>query len=370
MMKPAVIPVRNGGETAYQITITDDFSLLPKALSSLKTEERTVCVVTDSNVEKLYAAQVTEALQGVCKRVLLYVLSAGEEHKNLDAVTGIYRFLIENHLDRKDVLIALGGGVTGDITGYAAATYLRGIRFVQVPTTLLAMVDSSIGGKTGVDFALYKNMVGAFHMPSAVYINLQTLRTLPDEQFACGMGEVLKHGLIRDADYYEWTISHMDEIEERDSETLRRLVEGSCLIKRGVVERDPLEQGERAILNFGHTIGHAIEKLKNFTLPHGQCVSLGCGATAYISMQRGMIDEDDFYEVRDMSVGFHLPITFDHLRAEDILEAVRHDKKMDAGQIRFILLEKIGKAVIDTTVTEQEIKEAVAVIDGEQISFA
>ena len=363
-MKNKVIPVRYGPETGYQITVSDSFEGLPDALAVLDLSSRKVCVITDSHVEKLYADEVTRRLASVCSAVHLFSFPAGEAQKNLHVIQQMYRFFVDKKLDRKDVVISLGGGVVGDMAGFAAATYMRGIRFVQVPTTLLAQVDSSIGGKTGVDFGGYKNLVGAFHMPSAVYINVSVLATLPDEQFSCGMGEVLKHGLIRDAAYYAWTIENMSEIMERDMAVLPTLVETSCLIKKRIVENDPKEQGERALLNFGHTVGHAIETLKGFSLPHGHCVALGCVAAAYISWQRGHLSEEEFYEARDMNVGFSLPITYEGIRPEDIVETLRHDKKMDAGKIRFILLKKIGKAFIDTTVTEEEILEAVRQIDG------
>ena len=360
-----LLPVRKGGKVCYNIVLEDSFAGLAEALGELDLSERRVCIVTDSNVGPIYAQQVSDILAGCCKEVCLYTLPAGEENKNLDEIQKLYRFLIEHNFDRKDVLAALGGGVTGDMTGFAAATYLRGIRFIQIPTTMLAQVDSSIGGKTGVDFDQYKNMVGAFHMPSLVYVNIHTLDTLPAEQFACGMGEVLKSGLIRDAEYYEWCIEHMFDIQDKDPELMLRLVEKSCQIKRAIVEKDPTEQGERALLNFGHTIGHAIEKLSNFKLLHGQCVALGYVAAAHISWKRGLISSDDFYEIRDMNVGFDLPISFDTLKPEDIVEATHKDKKMSSGQIRFILLSKIGRAFIDETVTDDEMLEAVRAIDAD-----
>ena len=362
MNKNNAIPVRMNGQKIYDILIRDDFQALPDALAALNIQGRRLCIVTDSNVAPLYLAPVRDLLAPICGSVSEYVIPAGEENKTLDQIRGLYEHLIRSSFDRQDFLIALGGGVIGDMTGFAAATYLRGISFVQIPTTLLSQVDSSIGGKTGVDFDQYKNMVGAFHMPSLVYINLQTLLTLDEEQFASGMGEVLKHGLIRDAAYYENVLENMSAIEERDISALRAVVEGSVLIKRSVVEKDPTEKGERAILNFGHTIGHAIEKLKNFTLGHGQCVSLGCVAAAWISWQRGMLDEDEFYEIRDMMVGFHLPITVDSLSVDEIIETTKHDKKMNSGTIRFILLKKIGSACIDTTVTAEEMRDAIHVV--------
>ncbi|MDO5345977.1 MAG: 3-dehydroquinate synthase [Lachnospiraceae bacterium] len=353
------LPVRKDGNFAYHIYLEDSFANLTERMKELDPFQRRICIVTDSNVLPLYGEEVVRLLKDCCREISIYAIPAGEEHKNLNEIQRIYEHLILHKLDRQDILVALGGGVTGDMTGFAAATYLRGIRFVQIPTTLLAQVDSSIGGKTGVDFDQFKNMVGAFHQPSLVYMNIGSLSTLSEEQFSCGMGEVLKHGLIRNADYYEWVIDHMSEIEERDRDVLFHMVEESCRIKRSVVEQDPTEKGDRALLNFGHTIGHAIEKMKDFRLLHGQCVALGCIAAAHISWKRGLLSEEEFYEIRDMNVGFGLPISFDHLKSEDVVEATKHDKKMASGQIKFVLLKGIGKAYIDTTVTDAEMLEAV-----------
>lgn len=353
------LPVKKDGAFSYPIYLEESFVNLPERIKELDVANKRICIVTDSNVEKIYAKEVMELLTPCCKEISLYTIPAGEEHKNLDEIKKLYEHLILHKLDRQDLLVALGGGVTGDMTGYAAATYLRGIRFVQIPTTLLAQVDSSIGGKTGVDFDQYKNMVGAFHMPSLVYMNIGCLNTLSEEQFACGMGEVLKHGLIKNAAYYEWCIEHMFEMEDRDPETLFKMIEESCKIKRQVVESDPTEKGERALLNFGHTIGHAIEKLMDFKLLHGQCVALGTVAAAHISWKRGYLSFDEFYEIRDMNVGFNLPISFAGLKSEDIVKATKLDKKMSSGQIKFVLLKGIGNAYIDTTVTDEEMLEAV-----------
>ena len=314
----------------------------------------------------LYLEEIRGLAAPCCAHTETHIFEAGEEHKTLDAIRGLYAKLIEAGFDRRDFLIALGGGVIGDMTGFAAATFLRGIRFIQIPTTLLAQIDSSIGGKTGVDFDQYKNMVGAFHQPSLVYTNVSTLKTLSDEQFASGMGESLKHGLIRDAAFYEWTLDHMGEIEERETQTLLELVSRNCQIKRYIVEKDPLEKGDRALLNFGHTLGHALEKCLNFRMLHGECVAIGFVAAAYISWQRGLLEEEEFYEIRDMNVGFGLPISFDGVSSEEIVKAAARDKKMDAGKVKFILLKKLGKACIDTTVTEQEMLEALRLLNADE----
>lgn len=359
--------VHREGEFDYQIVWEEDFSHLAKELKALELSCDKICIVSDDTVAGLYAEQVKEALLALDRQVDIYTFPAGEASKNLDTAKSLYAYLIENHYTRKDLLVALGGGVTGDLTGYTAATYLRGVDFIQIPTTLLAQVDSSIGGKTGVDFDNFKNMVGAFYQPRLVYMNLNTLKTLPDEQFASGMGEVLKSGLIRDAKFYEWTINHMSEIEERIYPVLVKMIRKCCEIKSAVVEADPTEQGERAILNLGHTVGHAIEKLMDFKLLHGQCVALGTIAAAYISFKREYLSLEEFYEIRDMNVGFDLPIFFNGLSTEDILNATKSDKKMENGNIRFILLKKLGQACIDTTVTDEELTEAINFINGDLI---
>lgn len=359
--------VHREGEFDYQIVWEESFSQLAQAVKKLELSGEKICIVADDRVASLYGEEVRTTLASISSQTDIFTFPAGEASKNLDTVKDLYRFLIENRYTRKDLLVALGGGVTGDLTGYTAATYLRGIDFIQIPTSLLAQVDSSIGGKTGVDFDQYKNMVGAFYQPRLVYMNLNTLKTLPDDQFSNGMGEVLKTGLIRDGKFYEWTINHMSEIQERIYPVLVKMIRKCCEIKSSVVESDPTEQGERAILNLGHTVGHAIEKLMDFQLLHGQCVALGTIAAAHISFKRGDLSLEEFYEIRDMNVGFDLPIFFNGLNTKDILAATKSDKKMVNQTLRFILLKKIGQAYIDTTVTEEELTEAINFINGDLI---
>lgn len=356
MAKKIDVSCENGN---YSIFLNNKFGGLIKELQKILDKNRKICIVTDSNVEKYYGEELLNLLKSSYEQVFLFVFQAGEPQKNLSTVGNLYEFLIRKQFQRKDMLVALGGGVVGDLTGFTAATYLRGIDFIQVPTSLLAMVDSSIGGKTGVDYLHYKNMVGAFYQPRLVYANISTLETLPAVEYYAAMGEILKHGLIKDAAYFEWTINHIIEIYEKDTSVLEKLVQKSMQIKRDVVEEDPKEQGLRAILNFGHTIGHAIESLMGFRMLHGECVALGMQAAAYISWKRNMIEKEDFFEIRDMFVGFHLPIVLDELKSEDILQVMKNDKKADAGSIKFILLDGIGNAVIDTTVTDEEIIAAI-----------
>lgn len=351
--------VNQNSKPIYDIVIENDFNNLATELEKFEIEKKKLCIITDSMVKGFYADEVCEVLKGKCKQIEVFTFEHGEKSKNLDTVKGIYEFLIEKKFDRKDMLLALGGGVVGDITGYAAATYLRGIEFVQIPTTLLAQVDSSVGGKTGVDFNQYKNMVGAFYMPRLVYTNVSTLKTLDDRQYYSGMAEVMKYGLIKNAKFYEWILDSMYEIHERDLETLEEMVLKSCTFKKLVVEKDPTEKGERAILNFGHTIGHAIEKAMNFELLHGECVALGSVAAAYISWKKDYISMDEYYEIRDMFVPFNLPISIENIDPEQIYELTSSDKKMEGNQIKFILLKKLGKAIIDTTLTKEQIIEGI-----------
>lgn len=350
------------GQPLYDIMFRRNFDGLEAEICRLGFAHKKICIVTDSTVAGHYLEPVRQ-VAGRCGALCTeFVFPAGEDHKNLDVVRSLYEHLILHQFDRKDLLVALGGGVVGDLTGFAAATYLRGIAFVQVPTTLLAQVDSSIGGKTGVDFDCYKNMVGAFYMPKLVYMNLTTLNTLTERQYREGLGEIIKHGLIRDERYFSWLETHMEQIGRRELDVCEPMIRRSCEIKRDVVERDPNERGERALLNYGHTLGHAVEKEIGFSMLHGECVALGCIAAAGISLHRGDMAEETFERILALIRAAGLPVTVSGPDPEKVLEATRHDKKMDAGAIRFILLRQIGDAVIDSTVTLEEMGRALKLI--------
>ncbi|MBD5460416.1 MAG: 3-dehydroquinate synthase [Lachnospiraceae bacterium] len=353
------LPILYERKPCYDIIFSQNFDDLIPELELLGVQDKKICIITDSVVEKLYGQDLLKRLEGNCQRAVLFSFLTGEENKNLNTVKDIYTFLIEEKFDRKDILIALGGGVVGDVTGFVAATYLRGVDFIQIPTTLLAQADSSIGGKTGVDFDGYKNMVGAFKMPRLVYMNLSVLKTLEERQFFSGFAEIMKHGLIKDNAFYVWLIDNMYEICARDLDVLAEMIIRSCRIKKAVVEKDPTEQGDRALLNFGHTIGHAIEKAKGFQLYHGECVALGSVAAAYISWKKEFISMEEYYEIRDMFVPFYLPISVEDIDPEEIVRLTRSDKKVQQGKIRFVLLNRVGKAFIDDSVTEEEILAAV-----------
>ncbi len=357
-----LLTVEYEGSPCYQIHIEHTFDFLPGILRDLGYgPDRKVCIVTDSNVAPLYLEELKVRLSGMFAHCSAYVIPAGEEYKNTDTVGQGYEHLIRHAFDRKDFLIALGGGVVGDLTGFTAATYLRGIDFIQVPTTLLSQVDSSIGGKTGVDFMQYKNMVGAFYMPKLVYMNLSVLKSLPADQFFSGMGEILKHGQIKDSLYFRQVTENNSAIALKNPDALEEMIYGSCMIKRDVVQRDPREQGERALLNFGHTIGHAIEKLSGFQLLHGQCVALGMLGAAYLSCRYGTYPEEQLEQLRTAISAFQLPLCLEQpeFSPEEVLAATKHDKKMESGKVKFILLSEAGKAYITKELTEDQILEGI-----------
>lgn len=352
------ITINKNSKPCYDILITKGFDELKDELTNLSLNNKKYAIITDSQVGPIYADSVKDTIAEIASEVAVFTFKAGEASKNLDTINEIYDFLLENNFTRTDVLIALGGGVVGDMTGFVAATYMRGIDFIQIPTTLLSQVDSSIGGKTGVDYKQYKNIIGAFNMPRLVYTNTDTLNTLDARQYYAGMAEVMKYGLIRRSAFYIWLIDNMYEIHDKDAGALEYMLGQSCQIKKEYVEKDPYDKGDRAILNFGHTIGHAIEKAMNFTLLHGECVALGSIAAAFISWKKGYIQMEDYYEIRDMFVPFNLPISIDNIDAETILENIKYDKKHSGSTLSFISLKKVGKAFIDTTVTKEEITDA------------
>ncbi len=339
----------------YSIILDNSYDGLTDVLRSLQMKGRKLCLVTDSNVGPLYANEVCGLLEKEGFFCVSYTFPAGEASKNLDTVAALYEFLIEHSFDRNDMLLALGGGVTGDLTGFAAATYLRGIRFIGMPTSLLSMVDSSIGGKTGVDYKAYKNMVGAFYQPSAVYINISVLHTLPEREFLAGLGEVVKHGFILDREYHTFLKENTEKISAKNPEVLRSMIYQSLCIKRGVVERDPKEKGERALLNFGHTIGHAVEKLNHFALLHGECVSVGMVAAAEISVLRGVLSREEADEIKALLSELGMMTEVSELNKEELLAVCHRDKKADGAKIKFVLLSQIGQAFLDAEVTDEEL---------------
>jgi len=300
-----------------------------------------ICVITDSNVAGYYLDALKQKLSGLNIPVFSHIIPAGEEYKNLDTISRIYDTLSNHQFGRDDMIIALGGGVTGDIAGFAAATFLRGIKhLVQIPTTLLAQVDSSVGGKTGVDLPQGKNLVGAFRQPDLVLIDPEVLNTLPENVFKAGMAEVIKYGCISDPEILDMVAK--DDYKNRIIELIERCVR----IKIKVVEEDETEEGLRRILNFGHTIGHSVEKLGNFTeLSHGEAVSIGMAAAVKMGTSIGITKDDCYGRLAAILQAFSLPMEITH-SVDEVYGALLSDKKKQGDSIHFVLIEDFGETVI------------------------
>ncbi len=352
------LTIHRDNNPIYDIVIKNSFEDMKDEFVRLNLQGRKICIVSDSVVAPLYLDTVKNSLAEVSDCITEYVFEAGEKSKNLNIVKSLYEFLILNKFERRDILVALGGGVVGDLTGFTAATYLRGIDFIQVPTTLLAQVDSSIGGKTGVDFDSYKNMVGAFYMPRLVYINISTLNTLDERIFNSGFGEIIKHAYIKDSEYLDYIKNNTVNIMSRQPGCLEEIIYKSCVIKGNVVEKDPTEKGDRMLLNFGHTLGHAIEKLSGFALYHGECVVLGMICALYISKKRGSITDAEYESAIRLFKDFNYPMTVSGIKVNEVVDVSKNDKKMSAGKIRFVLLNAVGDAYIDYDVSEGEMLES------------
>ena len=306
-----------------------------------------VAIVTNTVVAPLYLATLTAMLEGAGKRCIAIVLPDGEEEKNVDNLMRIFDTLLQNKCDRKTTLLALGGGVIGDMTGFAAATYMRGVPFVQVPTTLLAQVDSSVGGKTAINHPLGKNMIGAFYQPQSVLADTATLMSLPLRELSAGLAEVIKHGAIIDAEFFRWQEDHMPELMARDDQALAYAIRRSCEIKADVVRQDEREGGLRAILNFGHTFGHAIEAGLGYgEWLHGEAVGCGMVMAADLSVRMGYLEPADRERIVALVRAAGLPIVAPDLGVHRWLELMEVDKKNEDGKIRFILLKPLGTATM------------------------
>jgi len=349
----------NLGERSYPICIghnlLDQGELLTQHIPG-----NSALIISDENVAPLYLDKVESALNDIRHQSL--VLPAGEEHKNLDVLNTIYDRLLENRFDRNTTLIALGGGVVGDITGFAAASYQRGVHLVQIPTTLLSQVDSSVGGKTAVNHPLGKNMIGAFYQPKTVIADTQTLNTLEDRQLSSGIAEVIKYGLIRDIEFLEWLENNIDKLLDRDSEALAYAIKRSCQNKAEIVAADEKESGQRALLNLGHTFGHAIETGMGYgTWLHGEAVASGMVMAARLSEKLGWIKSSDVDRVINILERANLPINApEQMSADKFIDLMSLDKKVSDGVLNLVLYKAVGKAVISNKYTQAALKEAIA----------
>lgn len=348
-------------ENSYDISFHSDFSKLCDVMQEINAPKK-LLVVTDTNVLGLYSDEVVGILKNGGYDVASFAFAAGEENKGIDAVLGICSAMLEHKMDRSSMLVALGGGVVGDMTGFAAAMYMRGIRFIQIPTTLLSQSDSSVGGKTGVDFCGVKNILGAFHQPVHVYMNVATLKTLPLREFISGMGEVIKHGIIRDEGFFRWLWENRSSIKSLESGLLIGMCRNNCGIKAEIVEKDEKESGIRAHLNFGHTIGHAIESASDFKRTHGECVGLGMVAASHIAEKRGLISSEELNEIKTLLSDYGFEIKTKLPDTDEIMRLMRSDKKSTAGKIKFVLPVGIGSVGIFDDVEDCEILSAIEYI--------
>jgi len=333
------------GDRSYPIYIGQNL-LQQKDLLQKHITSKRVMIVSNETVAPLYLKHVEEMLKDIEYNSV--ILPDGEQYKNLEVLNRIFDELLEYNFDRSTTLIALGGGVVGDMTGFAAACYQRGVNFIQIPTTLLAQVDSSVGGKTGVNHSLGKNMIGAFHQPRCVIADTNTLNTLEDKQLSAGIAEVIKYGLLGDAAFIDWLENNMNKLLKRDPEALSYAIERSCQNKANIVAADEKESGKRALLNLGHTFGHAIETATGYgAWLHGEAVGVGMILAADMSMRLGWIDEKDKDRIYRLIKIAKLPTTLPrNMKKEDFLRLMLRDKKTIDGKIRLVLLKSLGNAII------------------------
>jgi 3-dehydroquinate synthase len=337
-------------DRSYQIVIGSGLFDEPLSYQNLPAATAAV-IVSNTTVAPLYAQRLQTALQRRYKKVILCVLPDGEAHKTWQTLQLIFDTLLENSCDRRTILFALGGGVVGDMTGFAAASYMRGVPFVQVPTTLLAQVDSSVGGKTAINHPLGKNMIGAFYQPQLVVCDLDVLKTLPPREMSAGLAEVIKYGPIAEMAFFDWIELHIYDLLAVDPAALAHAIERSCQIKADVVGQDEREQGLRAVLNFGHTFGHAIESGMGYgQWLHGEGVGCGMVMAAHLSQRMGLVDAAFVTRLTQLIQRAGLPVKGPILDVHDnagrYLELMRVDKKAEAGEIRFVLIEQPGRAVL------------------------
>ncbi len=359
-----IIPVELGSRS-YPIYIGN--CLNDRALFDTTIQNKEVVIVTNETIAPLYLSKVQELLTNERRIVHSVVLPDGESFKTLETVNRIFSFLLEKNISRKVGLVALGGGVIGDMTGFAAASYQRGVDFYQIPTTLLSQVDSSVGGKTGVNHPLGKNMIGAFKQPLAVFIDPSTLRTLPGREFSAGFAEVMKHGIIQDSDYFEFLESHIEQIFSLNDEILVSVIARSCEIKADVVSKDETEQGLRATLNLGHTFGHAIETTLGYgEWLHGEAVGVGMVMAADLSHRLGLVDKRSVDRISALVNKAKLPVAVpSSMTSEQFMTAMARDKKVDAGTLRLILLRGIGQGFVTADFSPAKLSETLTAFCSE-----
>jgi 3-dehydroquinate synthase len=351
------------GERSYDIELGVSLEQAGERIKGLGLGKK-IALVTNPTVNKLYGPRVVDSLKTAGFQVVPIEIPDGEKHKTLKSADDIYTKLLKHGFDRKSALVALGGGVIGDLTGFAAATFMRGVPFVQIPTTLLAMVDSSVGGKTGVNHPMGKNMIGAFYQPKKVLMDLGALRTLPKEELLAGMAEVIKYGVIRDAALFDYLDKNREKILALDSDALEHIVRRSCEIKAEVVGQDERESGLRAILNFGHTVGHAVETAENYAMRHGHAVAIGMVYASRLAHRAGLCDASVPDRVEKLIKSYGLPTDLSALSRKPnvtaLMDTMQLDKKAEGGKVKFVLPKKIGEVIVTKEWDEGALKEVLS----------
>lgn len=344
------------GERSYPILIEANLLKSPDVITPYLKSNKAV-VITNDVVKPLMLDALIAALPDV--EVETIVLPDGEQHKNLEQFNNVITRLLEIHAARDTTLIALGGGVVGDLTGFVAASFQRGMPFIQVPTTLLSQVDSSVGGKTAVNHPLGKNMIGAFYQPQAVFIDSTSLATLPKREFAAGMAEVIKYGIIYDADFFTWIEDHVEQLKSQQTEHLNYAIHRCCQIKAEIVAKDEKESGIRALLNLGHTFGHAIEAEQGYgNWLHGEAVAAGMVLAAKASKDKNWLSASELRRIEKLITLFDLPINFpSEMDFDSFIRHMRHDKKVLSGKIRFVLPQGIGQAVVTDELNDESLRK-------------
>lgn len=348
----------NLAETSYDIIIGESVLDQLEYIVNKFNFSETALVVCDINVAKLYGAKVTDILKKLGLQVELVTIDAGEKSKCFEVAQALYTKAITLGLDRKSVIFALGGGVVGDLTGFVAATYLRGVPFVQIPTSLLAQVDSSVGGKVAINHPLGKNLIGAFYQPKAVVIDLDVLKSLPKREIYTGLAEIIKYGIISDADFFNYLDANADEILSLELSALTHIIVRSCEVKADIVSKDEKEQSLRIILNFGHTMAHAIESDTGYMkYNHGEAVAIGMYGAALLSHRLGLIEIELVEKVAAIIKKFHLPIKATDCSVERMFKILFRDKKVENGKIKWVLMNSIGNVVVQNNVPDNLVRE-------------
>ncbi len=346
------------GDRSYDILIGR--GLLPRLVEFLPERPRRAVIVTNPEINRLYGGPVRQSLESTGIEWGCVEIPEGEAHKTLEDANRVYDYLLEGQYDRKTLLIALGGGVIGDLTGFVAATYQRGVPYVQVPTTLLSQVDSSVGGKTAVNHPAGKNMIGAFYQPRAVVADLDTLNSLSPDEFRCGLAEIIKYGVIEDPELFAYLEDHVDDIQKLETKCLAHIIQKSCAIKARVVEKDEHESNYRMVLNFGHTLGHAVEALTHYSqFKHGEAVAIGMVFAAQLSQHMGLCNAAIQDRIARLISLFGLPTRLPPFESADYIASMHRDKKAHGNHIRFIVVRQIGKIEIADSVEESVLSEVI-----------